>query len=132
MTQDAKRLVSTVSAYYDASLPPGVLTDPHINSLTPNHGVVSTLTNIVVAGVRFAADAVIEVAGQAIPTSAKTPTSLTGAYTPAAVGPRTVTVRNVADAQESNNATFTVTATAGTQSAPDDDDCPPNDDETPG
>ena len=61
-------------AYYDASYPPSLFTggapaDPHISSLSPNTGTVGTATPVTVNGANFAADAEVEVNGEAIPTT---------------------------------------------------------------
>jgi len=107
---DARRM----EAAYSGSYPPSILNggdDPHIASVAPNTCVVNVATPITVTGTNFATDAAIEVNNVAIATTRVSATQLTATYTPATTGAKTITVRNVGAAEESNSVPFTVTAT---------------------
>jgi hypothetical protein len=129
MTDTARRL-EELGAYYDASLPPALYADPHINSLTPaTASAAAGAVTVTVAGYNFEAGSVVEIATAAQPTTYVSPTALTVSYDPAAAGTFFFTVRNPND-EESNSVAFTVAAEAAadetsTEPEPTEEPCEP-------
>lgn len=124
MTDLAGRLRRATTSYYDQSYPLSVLTDPHIDTLTPNTvSAAGGAATITVTGTRFEPTSVIEIDQVAVPTTYVSATSLTTSFNPNTAGTVTFTVRNTSG-EESNSVPFTVGALAAdeepsTQSAPD-------------
>jgi hypothetical protein len=106
--------VSDTRTYYDTSYPPSVWgggVDPHITSIVPNTvSAAAAATTITVNGSNFAADARVEINQVAQTTTRVSGSQLTISYDPTVAATVAFSVRNVADAEESNSVPFVVGA----------------------